>query len=66
MTAVVAMTDAIAHRGPDDYGYLCLHSRDGEFQVDQEGLEPSPVKEFLERALRALLRITFTEDDALD
>jgi asparagine synthase (glutamine-hydrolysing) len=31
-----AMTDAILHRGPDDYGYLLLDSRDGSFTLGQE------------------------------
>jgi asparagine synthase (glutamine-hydrolysing) len=31
-----AMTDAIFHRGPDDYGYLLLDSRDGSFSLGQD------------------------------
>jgi asparagine synthase (glutamine-hydrolysing) len=31
-----AMTDAILHRGPDDYGYLLLDSRDGGFALGQD------------------------------
>jgi asparagine synthetase B (glutamine-hydrolysing) len=31
-----AMTDSIRHRGPDDYGYLLLDSRDGSFSLGQE------------------------------
>ena len=31
-----AMTDSIVHRGPDDYGYLLLDSRDGSFTLGQE------------------------------
>jgi len=30
------MTDTILHRGPDDYGYLLLDSRDGSFTLGQE------------------------------
>ncbi len=31
-----AMTDALVHRGPDDYGYLLLDSHGGSFTLGQE------------------------------
>lgn len=31
-----AMTDTILHRGPDDYGYLLLNSRDGSYTLGHE------------------------------
>ena len=37
------MTETIAHRGPDDFGYLLLNSRDGKFQLGQEDFEERPV-----------------------
>ena len=37
---VMAMSDILVHRGPDDFGYLLLDSRDGEFQLAQEGFLP--------------------------
>jgi len=39
---VQAMTEAIAHRGPDDFGCLLLDSRDGGFQLGRAGFEPRP------------------------
>jgi asparagine synthase (glutamine-hydrolysing) len=33
-----AMTDSMRHRGPDDYGYLLLDSRDGSFTLGQNVL----------------------------
>lgn len=37
-----AMTDIMAHRGPDDFGYLLLDSRNGDFQIGQAGFTPGP------------------------
>jgi glutamate synthase domain-containing protein 1 len=30
---IVAMTDALTHRGPDDCGYLALSSSSGDFRI---------------------------------
>lgn len=37
---VTAMSEMLTHRGPDDFAYLLLRSRDGEFQVGQGDFEP--------------------------
>ncbi len=42
LSRVQAMTDVIAHRGPDDFGYLLLDSRDGRFQIGQAGFQRQP------------------------
>ena len=36
------MTNIIAHRGPDDFGYLLLDSRNGRFQIGQADFKPQP------------------------
>ena len=33
---LVAMTDAIVHRGPDDFGYLTLSQRTGDYAIGQD------------------------------
>ena len=37
-----AMAEVLAHRGPDDFGYLLLDSRSGGFQIGQAGFERRP------------------------
>lgn len=37
-----AMADTMVHRGPDDFGYLLLDSRDGRFQIGQDGFGRHP------------------------
>jgi asparagine synthase (glutamine-hydrolysing) len=39
---IVAMSARLFHRGPDDFGYLLLDSRDGEFQLGQNDFTPRP------------------------
>jgi len=34
------MSEILTHRGPDDFGYLLLRTRDGKFQVGQGDFEP--------------------------
>ncbi len=41
------MTDAIVHRGPDDFGYLLLDSHNGKFQTGQTGFQWQPCDVFL-------------------
>lgn len=36
------MSEMLTHRGPDDFAYLLLRSRDGEFQVGQGDFQPLP------------------------
>jgi asparagine synthase (glutamine-hydrolysing) len=36
------MSDMLVHRGPDDFGYLLLRSRDGEFRLGQGDFERLP------------------------
>ena len=42
-----AMSDAIVHRGPDDFGYLLLDSHNGKFQTGQTGFQWQPCDVFL-------------------
>ena len=36
------MSETLVHRGPDDFGYLLLDTRDGEFQLRLEGFASQP------------------------
>ncbi len=39
---VTAMSGMLTHRGPDDFGFLLLHSDSGEFRAGQGDLAPLP------------------------